>query len=97
MEHILTLVLIVLAAGGFAWFVSEATQDKMILSWYGRLLEKMPDWLANPLGLCSLCFSAQLGLWVYMIYYWGDYNLIEHIFVISYSAIVANRLDKWTL
>lgn len=35
-----------------------------ILNWYGRLIGKLPEWLANPLGMCSKCFTGQLSLWI---------------------------------
>jgi ABC-type transport system involved in multi-copper enzyme maturation permease subunit len=43
----------------------------MIFGWYGNLLDKIPDFLAAPLGKCPYCN----GFWIFAIaffLYWSD-------------------------
>lgn len=39
-----------------------------VLNWYGKILERLPKMLAQPLGLCVLCFSGQLALWSSLVF-----------------------------
>ena len=39
------------------------TEDGEILSWYFRLIQRLPDWLFKPLGGCSRCLAGQIALW----------------------------------
>ena len=65
-----------------------------VLNWYGRLLGKLPGWLGKPLGLCSICFTGQLALWI-QIYYCHkieDFaNLIYFSYTISLAIFLANK------
>ena len=44
-------------------------EDEGILEFYGRLIDRLPDYLNYPLGRCSYCFAGQVALWVYIIKY----------------------------
>ena len=57
--------------------------DGMIFGWYQKLLLKVPDWLAFPLGACFKCFTGQVTAWGYLIVYFKDYNLLDHLFFVS--------------
>ena len=52
----------------------------MIFAWYQKLIEPLPDYLYNPLGGCVKCFTGQIALWFYLIKYFNQYNLIDHLF-----------------
>ena len=51
-----------------------------IFAWYQKLIEGLPWWLRNPLGWCEKCCAGQLLFWYYLIVYFKDYNLIDHLF-----------------
>lgn len=70
-----------------AWVFSEyLTRPGMIFSFWGNLLERLHqagnDWLAKPLGWCSICFSGQLALWHY-IFRAKQYAVDEAVFFVS--------------
>lgn len=47
--------------------INKATEPGEILSKYGDWLEKQPDYIRKPLGLCAACTAGQLGLWFGLI------------------------------
>jgi hypothetical protein len=70
----------------------------MIFSWYGKQINKLPDWLYNPLGGCVKCFAGQVSFWGYLVVYFHPYNLFEHIVFTSSSIFLSLILNKiWTL
>ncbi|WP_437918586.1 hypothetical protein [Sphingobacterium sp. LRF_L2] len=61
-----------------------------VLNWYGKILERLPKMIAQPLGLCVLCFSGQLALWssfVFSLYHGGGwfipYSICGAIFLVA--------------
>ena len=72
-------------------------EDEMLLSKYQNLLNRLPDWIANPLGACDLCFSGQLALWIYIFRY--EYSILGHIFFISitifFVKIINTIITRW--
>lgn len=73
-------------------------EPDMIFSWYQKLLMKLPDWLAFPLGACHKCFTGQVCLWGYLIAFYHNYNVIDHAFFISagiFLSLIYNKL--WTI
>jgi len=51
-------------ANAFVWCM----EDGMILSFYGKWLEKKSfewrhGWITKPLGLCNFCFNGQVAFW----------------------------------
>lgn len=88
------LVFISFLLGVFAIVFTEILLSPgMILSWYAKLLDKLPEWLAHPLGSCIYCFAGQLALWAYPFYF-KDYNLFFHLLFITltifYTLIYVN-------
>lgn len=70
--------------------------EGMIFSWYQRLLLKIPDWLAFPLGACHKCFTGQVCFWGYLFIF--PYNFIDHLFFTSAGIFLSLIYDKlWTL
>ncbi len=53
----------------------------MIFEFYGKLLDRLPEWIAKPLGDCSLCFAGQTALWGYFLI--AEYNILQHILFIT--------------
>jgi hypothetical protein len=41
--------------------------EGQIFSFYGRLLDRLPEWLGDPLGRCAYCMGGQIALW-YFVY-----------------------------
>jgi hypothetical protein len=70
----------------------------MIFSFYGKLIDRLPGWLYNPLGGCVKCTTGQACFWGYIIAYFHSYNLFEHILFISSGIILSLIIDKlWNL
>jgi len=50
----------------------------MIFEFYGRLLDRLPEWLGHPLGRCSYCMGGQIALW-YFIFFIPEYDFLIHL------------------
>lgn len=78
-----------------AYLFCALGNDGMIFSFYQRWLDKLPLWLASPLGCCFKCFVGQVCLWGYLIIYFKSYNLIDHLFFISagiFLSLIYNKI-----
>lgn len=76
-----------------AWvFVNVLQCEGMIFEWYSRLLEKLPEWIKNPLGACDLCMAGQFGLWGY--FFTGNYNFFEHLFFTVLTIFWIKLIDR---
>lgn len=64
-------------------FTEVLTAPGMILAWYAKLLDKLPEWISHPLGGCIYCFAGQISLWFYLYYFWHSYDLVMHILFIT--------------
>ena len=60
--------------------------EDMIFGKYGKLLDRLPEWLANPLGRCAYCFGGQIALWYF--FFLEDYNIINHIIYVSVTIFI---------
>lgn len=76
-------------------FTEVLLSPGMILDFYARWLDKLPDWLAYPLGGCVFCFAGQLALWVYLFCFWNVYNLFYHVAFICLSIFWTLIHNKW--
>lgn len=78
-------------------FSSILIEDDMLLSKYQKILNRLPDWLANPFGACDLCFGGQLALGIYIIEY--KYDFLEHILFVSmtifFIKLINTLITKW--
>jgi hypothetical protein len=73
-------------------FVFTALQEPgMIFAWYARLLNKLPDWLAFPLGACHKCLTGQVLLWYFLF---KGTPIVEHLFLISSGIFISSILNK---
>lgn len=34
-----------------------------LFNWYGQILDRLPEWIASPLGACEMCHAGQVALW----------------------------------
>jgi len=94
LEQIWVAFLLAITAYTFSCILIE---DGMLLNKYQDVLNRLPEWIANPLGACDLCFSGQLALWIYIVRY--DYSIIEHIFFVSitifFVKLIHTIITKW--
>jgi len=79
---------------GLASFVYvEILQDRgMIFNGWCNLMVRMGykwEWFTKPLGLCVVCNSGQLAMWVYLYRNWNDYDLMQHIYFVCVAIIVS--------
>lgn len=74
-------------------FTDVLLSPGMLLSFYAKQLDKLPDWIAYPLGACVFCFAGQLSLWIFVIHF--DYNLFYHIGFISLTIFFTLIYNKW--
>lgn len=66
----------------------------MIFAWYQRILDRLPYWLANPLGACHKCLTGQVCFWFFLVKYFNEYNLIDHLAFTS-SGIFLSLIYNW--
>jgi len=70
-----------------AFMFSALTQEEhSLLSWYGRLIEKLPWWLCKPLGGCYRCFTGQVCFWYLVI---GKREILEILFLTSFGIMTS--------
>jgi len=76
---------------------SALMQDEhTLLSWYGKLISRLPWWLCKPLGGCYRCFVGQLCFWVFLLNRIAlkEYDLFEHLFYVSAGIMVSMIYNK---
>jgi len=57
---------------------------------------KLPLWLGKPLGLCPICFTGQLTLWLSIAYVdWNYLGIIAWLATISLNMIVVLILMRY--
>lgn len=57
-----------------------------IFEFYGNLLDRLPGWIGQPLGLCAYCFGGQISLWyfIYRIFFIPErYDVFVHLSFIA--------------
>lgn len=69
-------------------------QENMIFNFYKKTIEKLPDFLSKPLGLCLKCFHIWICIIIFSIHVIkdGDSNLFFFIIAtaISYHILLKN-------
>lgn len=85
-------MVIAITAALLTVFLDFCMNEGNILSWYYRLILKLPDWLNKPLGTCIYCF----GTWVYIgLYeYVGKFDLLLFILGLGVQFIAIKLYDK---
>ena len=80
-----------------AFIFSALTQEEhSLLTWYGKLLDRLPWWLCKPLGGCYMCFTGQVCLWYFLVsrIALGQYDFFEHLFFTSAGIMLAMVYHK---
>ena len=62
--------------------------EDMIFGFYGKLLNRLPDKIAKPLGECAYCFGGQIAVWYYLII--EPYNPFNHVFFVSTTIFITH-------
>jgi len=76
-----------------AWVFTLILIDTgMIFEKWWVVLNKLPDWLAKPLGKCEYCLAGQLAFWYYFTL--GGYNLFYHIGFISVAIFTVRMINE---
>ena len=86
----ITFILIGIAAWAFTNILMDG---EMIFGWWYKILNKLPEWLAKPLGKCEYCLSGQMAFWFYLYEYWNDYDFFQHILLISLSIFIVELIN----
>jgi len=69
-------------------FTFNLTAEGSILSWWDKLIQRLPAWLEKPLGGCSYCMAGQIALWYY--FFLEDYSFVNHIFFITATIFITH-------
>jgi hypothetical protein len=66
-------------------------EEGMIFNFYQRLLLRLPEWAANPLGGCGICFTGQMSLWYFI--FTKPFNLFDLLVFVSLSIFTTKILS----
>jgi hypothetical protein len=79
------------------FFISMLIQEPHTpLSWYGKLIDRLPWYLRKPIGGCYKCLTGEVFLWYFI--FTKPFNIIELGFFISagiFSAMIYNKIYCW--
>ena len=89
MDNIIITLLAVSAGIGF----NDIIQRGEILEHYGRIIERLPEWLSKPLGACPECFAGQMALW-FGFFYPESYDFVLHLTTIFTSITIVKLIEK---
>lgn len=99
METIVNYLLnsFLIACFSYVYIIILYDADKLLGTLYQpflKLLDKtmVTRWLTKPLLTCVHCNAGQVSLWFYLIYYWNDYNLFQHIGFVSLTIVLVHIL-----
>lgn len=65
--------------------------EGMIFEFYGRLLDRLPEWIGQLLGGCAYCIGGQIALWyfIYRIYFIPErYDFFIHLSFITVTLFL---------
>ena len=89
----MTYILIGIAAYTFTNILLD---PDMIFGWYNKLLDKLPLWLAKPLGKCEYCLAGQLAFWYFLVKNFNDYSIDNHVLMVSLSIFIVELINLYT-
>lgn len=84
----------IIAVSVVAYVFVSLTSPGMILHFWYKLIDRLPDVLYKPLGGCTICLAGQCSAWFYLIKYFHSYNIFEHILFICATILTVMILDK---
>lgn len=79
-----------------AWvYVYILLKDGMVLSWLWNILDRLPEWLSEPLGGCEYCVAGQFALWYYLYKNFYEYDVADHILFITLTIFIVEIINVW--
>ncbi len=79
------------------FFISALIQEPHTpLSWYGKLIYRLPWYLRKPIGGCYKCLTGEVCLWYFI--FTKPFNIVEFGFFISagiFLAMIYNKVYCW--
>ena len=72
----------------FCWFFEYCIYEVPYLKWYGKELDKLPEYYADPLGKCPFCTFP----WLFLLSQYAfnsQINTIIFAFGFGYAANIA--------
>jgi hypothetical protein len=88
------MILLVIKISLIVYVFCALGEPGMVFSWYRKLIDRLPDWLYNPLGGCHKCLTGQVCFWFFLITQYNSYDLIEHLFFTS-LGIFLSLIYNW--
>jgi hypothetical protein len=67
-------------------------EPEMIFAPYQKLLNRLPLWIAKPLGACSYCITGQVSLWYFV--FTKPFNILELLFFVSLSVFLISIYEN---
>ena len=56
----------------------------------------LPEWIKNPMGLCSVCFTGQLSLWgMTPMVQWSYSGVLVWLGIVSLNMIIVKIIDRY--
>lgn len=78
------LIIFCFCTASLSHFFQKTQEEGMIFELYGNLLDKLPPFIAAPLGRCVVCN----GTWIFIVlYFWqhlpqvGDKQFVLYLFL----------------
>jgi hypothetical protein len=75
-----------------AFMFTALGEPGMIFAPYQKVINKLPEWIAKPLGSCSYCFTGQVSLWYFVIT--KPFNIIDLLFFVSLSVFLVSIYER---
>ena len=78
-------------------YTNILTDVDMILNFvYNQLDQRITKhrWLFHMIIHCEKCVSGQVALWIYLITNFHKYNLLQHIFFITYTILIVEIIKQ---
>lgn len=79
-------------------FCALGQDEGMIFNWYQKMIKQLPQYISWPIGGCYICFTGQVCFWFYLLKYYQEYKLFDHLFFVSagiLSAMIYNKVYCW--
>ena len=93
-QTFLQSLILSVCGGSFGCFLVFCFQAGEIFAFWGKVLERLPYFLANPLGACVYCFAS----WVVILFcFCFDSSFFVYIFALGLNYIYLNILNKLDL
>ena len=76
-------------------YINILAEPGMIFGWLRKLVNRWVAPLSDPLVNCEYCNAGQIALWFYLIKYWCDYDIFEHIAYISVTIFLVMVINQF--